>query len=147
MRASSGSIRFVDLHIGGRPAEGAESEQVGGGSSGLPSASARAPLVGHPPLPIKGKERISKIRHSTRSEYLRATVRCLVVVGPSRVEPSYAEIFATRYRPRPISMFGVKTFSPLTSSMFLIWFSFLRRPLKMVSASLYTISSSVSFGT
>ena len=34
-----------------------------------------------------------------RSEYLRAAVRCSDAVGPSRVEPSYAEIFATCYRP------------------------------------------------
>ena len=53
----------------------------------------------HPPFPGKGKERISEIKCPIGSEYLRAAVRCLDVVGPSRVEPSYAEIFATRYRP------------------------------------------------
>ena len=62
MCASSGSIRS---------AEGAESEQVGGGSGGFPSVAVKAPLVGHPPLPGKGKERINKIRYPTRSEYLR----------------------------------------------------------------------------
>ena len=99
MRASSGSIRFAGLHIGGRPAEGAESEQVGGGSSGLLSAVVRAPLVVHPPLPGKGKERISEIRYPIRSEYLRAAVRCSDAMDPSWVEPSNAEIFATRYKP------------------------------------------------
>ena len=99
MRASSGSIRSVGLHIRGRSVEGAESEQVGGGSRGLPSAAIRAPLVGHPPLPGKGKERISEIRYPTGLEYLRAAVRCSDAVGPSRVEPFYAEIFSTRYRP------------------------------------------------
>ena len=59
MRASSGSIRSVGLHIGGRPTEGAKSEQVGSGSGGLPSSAVRAPLVGHLPLPSKGKEKIS----------------------------------------------------------------------------------------
>ena len=55
MRASSGSIRSVGLHIGGRPAERVEFEQVGGGFGGLPSAAARAPLVGHLPLPQQGQ--------------------------------------------------------------------------------------------
>ena len=99
MRASSGSSRSTGLHIGGRPAEGSESEQVGGGSGGLPIAAVRAPLVGHPPLLGKGKERISEIRYPTGSEYLRAAVRCSDAVGPSGVEPSYAKMFATRYKP------------------------------------------------
>ena len=72
---------------------------MGGGSGGLPSATARAPLVGHPLLPSKGKERISEIKYPTGSEYLRASMRCSDAVGPSWVEPSYEEIFATRYRP------------------------------------------------
>ena len=99
MCASFGSSRFAGLHIGGRPTKGSESEQVGGGSGGLPIAAFRAPLVGHPPLPGKGKERISEIRYLTRSEYLRADVKCSDAVGPIWVEPSYAKIFATRYRP------------------------------------------------
>ena len=72
---------------------------MGGGSGGLPNAATRAPLVGHPPLPGKGKERISEIIYPTGSEYLKATMRCSDTVGPSRVEPSYVEIFATHYRP------------------------------------------------
>ena len=108
MRASSRFSRSTGLHIGGGPAEGSESEQVGGGSGGLPVAAVRAPLVGHPPLPGKGKERISEIRYPTGSEYLRAAIRCLDAVGPSRVELSYAEIFATRYRP-PV---GIRVLRP-----------------------------------
>ena len=99
MRASSGSSHSIGLRIGGRPAEGSESEQVDGGSGGLSVAAVRAPLVGHPPLLGKGKKRISKIRYPTGSEYLRAAMRCSDAVGPSRVEPSYARIFATHYRP------------------------------------------------
>ena len=72
---------------------------MGGGSGGLPSAAFRAPLVGHPLLLGKGKERISEIRYPTGSEYLRPAVRCSNAMGPSRVEPSYAEIVATCYRP------------------------------------------------
>ena len=99
MRASSESNRSTGLHIGGEPAEESESEQVGGGSGGLPVAAVKDPLVGHPPLPGKGKDKISEIRYPTGSEYLRAAIRCSNAVGPSRVEPSYAKIFATRYRP------------------------------------------------
>ena len=116
MRASSGSSHSTSLHIGGRPTEGSESEQVGGGSSGLPIVAVRAPLVGYPPLPGKGKERTSEIRYPTGSKYLRASVRCSDVVGSSRVEPSYAEIFATRYRPSV----GIRVWRPdsLTSYVF-----------------------------
>ena len=56
-------------------------------------------LVGYLPLPGKGKEKISEIRHPCGSEYLRAVVRYEDVVGPSRVEPSFAKTFATRYGP------------------------------------------------
>ena len=99
MRAFSGSSRSTGLHIGGRLAEGSKSKWVGGRSGGSPVVVVRAPSVGHPPLPGKGKWRISEIRYPTRSEYLRAVVRCKDVVGPSRVEPSYAEIFTPRYKP------------------------------------------------
>ena len=99
MRGSSGSSRSTGMHIKGRLAEGSESEQVGGGSGSLPVAAVRAPLVRPPPLPRKGKERIGEIRYPTGSEYLKAAVRCSDAMGPSRVEPSYVEIFATRYRP------------------------------------------------
>ena len=145
MRASSGSNRSTSLHIGGRPAEGSESEQVGGASGGLPVVAVRALLVGHPSLPGKGKERISEIRYPTGSEYLRATMRCSDVVGSSRVEPSYAVPLVIDLQ--LVSMFGAQTFSPLTSSMFLRWFVFLRRPLRMVSASPCTISLSAPFNT
>ena len=108
MRASSGSSRSAGLHIGGKLADGFESEQVGGGSGGLPVVAVRAPLVGHPPPPVKGKERISEIKYPTGLEYLRTSVRCSDVVGPSRVEPSYTKIFATRYRP-PV---GIRVWRP-----------------------------------
>ena len=56
------------------------------------------------PLPGKGKGKISEIRYPSGSEYLRAAVRYVDAVGPSRVEPSYAKIFTTRYGPP----FGVR---------------------------------------
>ena len=67
MRASSVSSRSIGLHIGGRPAEGFESKQVGGRSGGFPVAVVRAPLVGHRSLLGKGTERITEIRYPTRS--------------------------------------------------------------------------------
>ena len=59
MRSSFGSSSSGGLHRGGRPAEGSESEWVGGGSGGSPVVVVRAPSVGHPPLSGKGKGRIS----------------------------------------------------------------------------------------
>ena len=56
-------------------------------------------LVGYLPPPDKDKRKISEIRYPCGSEYLRATMRYADPVGPSRVEPSYAKIFATRYGP------------------------------------------------
>ena len=78
MSAFFGSNRFTSMHIGGRLAEGSESEQVGGRSGGLPVAAIKAPLVGYPPLLGNGKKRISEIRYPTGSEYIRAVVRCSV---------------------------------------------------------------------
>ena len=56
-------------------------------------------LVGYLPLPGKGKEKISEIRYPCGYEYLRAAVRYADAMGPSRVEPSFAKTFATRYGP------------------------------------------------
>ena len=55
--------------------------------------------VGYLPPPSKGKGNIREIRYPCGSEYLRAVVRYVDAVGPSRVEPSYAKTFATRYGP------------------------------------------------
>ena len=64
---------------------------------------------GKPPSPLgKGKDKIDKIKYLVVSEYLRSAVQNTLVVGPSRVEPLYGEIFARRYRPP----FGVQVWSP-----------------------------------
>ena len=55
--------------------------------------------VGYLSSPGKGKEKISEIRYLCGSEYLRAAMRHTDAVGPSRVEPSFAKTFATRYGP------------------------------------------------
>ena len=64
--------------------------------------------MGHPPLPVKGKERISQIKYPTGSEYLKDVMRCSDAVGLSRVEPSYAKTFATHYIP-PV---GIRVWRP-----------------------------------
>ena len=51
--------------------------------------------VGFLPLPGKGKGKINEIRYRGGSNYLRYAD----VVGPSRVEPSFNQIFSTRYGP------------------------------------------------
>ena len=56
----------------------------------------------------KGKGKISEIRYPSDSEYLRAAIQNVVVVGPSRVEPSYGEVFAALYGPP----FGVQVWFP-----------------------------------
>ena len=56
-------------------------------------------LVGYLPPLGKGKGKISEIRYPGGSEYLRAVVRYADAMGPSRVEPLFAKIFATRYGP------------------------------------------------
>ena len=99
MCASSGSSRSVGLRIKGRKAEDSESAR--------PSDRFGSPVVvvigvlpvDYLPLPGKSKEKISKIRYPCGFEYLRAVVRYADVVGPSRVKPSFAKTFATRYGP------------------------------------------------
>ena len=60
MCASFRSSRSAGLHIGGRLDEGSESEQVGGGSGGLPFAAVRAPLVGHPPCLVRANRGLTR---------------------------------------------------------------------------------------
>ena len=55
---------------------------------------------GEPPFPLdKGKGKINEIQYPSGSEYLRATIQNVVVMGPSRVEPLYSEIFTALYGP------------------------------------------------
>ena len=94
---------------------------IGGDSSAVPASgrtcgeSDRLAVValrdapGEPPLPLgKGKGRIDEIKYPEGSEYLKSAVQNALVVGPSRVEPLYGEIFARRYRPP----FDVQVWSP-----------------------------------
>ena len=108
MRTSSSLNRSSGLHIGGRPAKKFESRRTYEGSGNLAAVVDRAPPVGHPSPPAKGKGKISEIKYPGGSEYLRAAVRYVDVVGPSRVEPLYEETFVTHYRPP----FGVWVWCP-----------------------------------
>ena len=99
MRASSRSSRPVGLRIERRLAEEYESRRTGGGFGSRAAVVAGVLPVNYLPLPGKGKGKISKIRYPCGFEYLRAAVRYTDTVVPSRVEPLYAKIFATRYEP------------------------------------------------
>ena len=99
MRAFSGSSHSMGLHIEGGPAEDSESAQPGGRLGSPVVVVVGVLLVCYLPPSGKGKEKISEIRYLCGSEYLRAAVRYADVVGPSRVEPSFVETFATRYGP------------------------------------------------
>ena len=90
---------FAGLRIEGRLTE----ESVLGRNGDEPSGSVTAVTgvfpVGYLPLPGKGKGKISEIMYPGGSEYLRVALRYVDAVGPSRIEPSFAKIFATRYGP------------------------------------------------
>ena len=141
MRASSGSSCPVGLRIEGRPAEESDSGRTGGGfDSPAIVVSEVLPICYLPPLG-KGKGKISEIRYPYGSEYLRAFMRYADIVGPSRVEPSYPKILATRYGPPLVSESSVLIFSRLMWCPFPRWSISLRQPLRTASASLCTPSS------
>ena len=57
---------------------------------------------------IRVRANLNEIRLPSGSEYLRAAIQNAKAVSPSRVEPSYGEIFAARYGP----LFGVQVWCP-----------------------------------
>ena len=138
MRASSRSSHSISLRIEERSAEEPESGQTGGGLGSFAAMIARVHPIGYLPLPNKGKGKISEIRYPCGSEYLRATVRYADAMGPSRVEPSYAN-------PLLVSESGVMIFSRLMFFPFPRWSASLRQPMRMVSAFLFTPSSKASY--
>ena len=99
-----GPSRSSILRIGSNPAEESSSGRTDGGNDSLAVVVHRA-VPGEPHFPLnKGKGKINQIRYPSGSEYLRAAIQNAEVVGPSRVEPLYREIFAARYGPS----FGVQ---------------------------------------
>ena len=102
MRASIG------LRIEGRPAEESVSGRNNGRFDGPVVVVVGVLPIGYLPPLGKGKGKINEIRYPGGSKYLRAVVRYADAVGPSRVEPSFAKIFATRYGP----LSGVRIWCP-----------------------------------
>ena len=102
-----GPGRSSVLLIGSNSAEASSSGRNGGNDNLAVVVHRAAPR--EPPFPLdKGKDKINEIRYPSGSEYLRAAIQNAEVVGPSRVEPLYGEIFAARYRP----LFEVQVWCP-----------------------------------
>ena len=94
-----GPGRSSVLRIESNPVEASSLGRTGGESDSLVVVVHRV-APGEPPFPLdKGKGKINEIRYPNGFEYLRATIHNVEVVGPSRVEPLYDEIFAARYEP------------------------------------------------
>ena len=99
-----GPGRSFVLRIGSNPAEASSSGWTDGGGGGggydnLAVVVHRA-APGERPFPLdKGKGKLNEIRLPSGFEYLRAAIQNAEAMGPSRVEPSYGEIFAARYGP------------------------------------------------
>ena len=94
LHISMGPGRSSVLRIGSNSTEVSHLRQTGGESNSLVVVVHRdAPRV-PPSLLGKGKGKITEIRYPSGFEYLRATIQNVEVVGPSRVEPLYGEIFA-----------------------------------------------------
>ena len=99
LRISMGPGRSSVLCIWSNPAEASSSRRTGGESNSLAMVVHRVPPE-EPPFPLgKGKGKINEVRYPSGSEYLRAAIQNAEAMGPSRVEPLYGEIFATRYGP------------------------------------------------
>ena len=100
--------RSSSLHIGGDSLSVVGSGRTRGTSDRLASAELQnAPRA--LPLPFdKGKGKINLIEYPEGSEYLKSAVQHALIVGPSKVSPSYGATFAKCYRPP----FGVRVWSP-----------------------------------
>ena len=101
-------LTSVGLRIEGKLAEESMSGQNGSGLGSPVDVVVGVLPIGYLPSLGKGKGKISEIRYPGGSKYLRVVVRYASVVGPSQVEPSFAKVFATRYRPP----FGVQIWCP-----------------------------------
>ena len=103
LHTSMGLGRSSVLRIGSNPAEASSLGRTDGGNDSLAVVVHRA-APGEPPFHLdKGKGKINEIWYPSGSKYLRAAIQNAEVVGPSRVEPLYGEIFAARYGP----LFGI----------------------------------------
>ena len=99
LRTSMGLGRSFVLRIGSNHAKASSSGRTDGGNHSLAMVVHQA-ASGEPPFPLdKGKGKINEIQYQSSSEYLRVIIQNVEVVGPSRVEPLYGEIFAAWYGP------------------------------------------------
>ena len=105
------------LHIGGDSSTVSGSWRTGDESNRLAVVVLRdAP--GEPLSDLgKGKDKIDEIKYPVGSEYLKSAVQNALVVGPSRVEPLYGEVFARRYRPP----FGVQIWPPDVLTSYVVY--------------------------
>ena len=79
------------------------------GASGRSAISEPRNTAKAPALPLdEGKEKINLISYPGGSDYLKYAVQHVVIVGPSKVDPSYGSTFAERYRPPP----GIRIWVP-----------------------------------
>ena len=103
-----GPSRSSSQRIGGDSSAVAGSGRIGGTSDHSAGVELRDAL-GAPPFSLdKGKGRVDLIKYHGGSEYLKSAVQNALVVGPSKVSPSYGATFSRRYRPP----FGVRVWSP-----------------------------------
>ena len=103
-----GQGRSFSLRIGDDSSVVVGIERVGGvsGRSAVPEPrnAAEAPS----PPSDESKEKINLIIYPGGSDYLKSVVQHAVIVGPSKVDPSYGSTFTERYRPPP----GVRIWVP-----------------------------------
>ena len=111
-----GSGRSSSLRIGGDSSAVAGSGRTGGVSDRSIEVELRG-APGAPPFPLdKGKGRVDLIKYPGGSEYLKSAVQHALVVGPSKIGPSYGATFARRYRPP----FGVRVWSPNVLTFYVV---------------------------
>ena len=96
-----GPGRSSSLRIGDDSSVVVGTERAGGifGRSAVPEPrnAAEAPS----PPSDESKEKINLITSHGGSDYLKYVVQHAVIVGPSKVDPSYGSTFTERYRPPP----------------------------------------------
>ena len=112
-----GSSRSSSLRIGGDSSAVAGSGQAGGVSDCSAGVEFRdTPKA--PPFPLdKGKGRVDLIKYPGGSEYLKFVVQHALVVGPSKVGPTYGATFVRCYRPP----FGVRVWSPNVLTSYVVF--------------------------
>ena len=92
-----GPGRSSSLRIGGDSSAVSSSRRIGGASDRSAGVELRdAP--GAPLFPLdKGKGRVDLIKYPVGSEYLKYAIQHALIVGPSKVGPSYGATFSKRY--------------------------------------------------